>query len=524
MLVLKQAWVLVCVWLQTQQHLFHAIWSNLPAKQILLDACFCSAGMPPQQLYPVYKYWLAAAQSAHSFAVKPCSKLALCNAVLVLTTALALFVSGLYESLLRPWFRFSFSWTRHNKLYWALVLTVALGFVISAPFTITSAYDVHEHSMLPQWTAREILPSQSSVHCRHHTEVDQRRTALPNLPTTSDSILGPKLTGALTAAAEMDPMLSAATPPEFWTVTVSQPMLSAEPDVQSSAVPDRVDLVISHDAATDPAGITSVRSPDPLQMPPSIISDNSHWLRMLWPRLPFMAHSAWSATHSEKSTIDPQTAVVKCSTAITHHPLARSVPRVSQISCSSQLIQLLPPLKTQLLSQMGFVPYIGSTAVARYVPPAVIAPKADMSSSRRMTVQTSPNSLDLPATYATKRLHDCNSLDQGCISSTLGSAASSNKIICLSFHQDSLLSSATEGAFRGTFSYLPDRMRQQLQWWWQSAVNLFSISEVRAFWNSTSATTNNKAVLNANNNLPNLSELNLLHACAVCNFLHCQQH
>ena len=459
---------------------------------------------------------------AWTAAVQSFSRLTLCGAVLVATTIAALLLCCFYESLLRPTLRIPFSWSRHDTAFWALVLTVAMCFVASTPFTNSSQFDVRERQIPPQWTARELLPSQSTGFFPSHTGSDQHSSALLSLPTASKSALEPKLLEMPVDAAEMEAILSAGVPAEFKSFSASQTALEDRKavDVQYSGEAATKNLFDTFEAVLDTALVASIRSQRPLPMFSYVIAEAHHWSTLLWRRLP-LASPAWSTSHvgsacnPRNSVFDPQIGVM--APAIKFFPTRHSVPGLSlsghRITYSSPLSHLLPPLKLQLLSRFGFMPYFGSTAVAAYAPSAV---------TRHVTVQASTDGTDLPNIDSRQTKRSCNSLCKGVSSRLSGPAPYAEQLVCKYCYAEYHLSSLTEETWRSTFDDLPHRMRQQLQGWWQSSTNALVPFHMRAPSNSTADSISNICsanLLNASHDVYRHSESNLLCACAVCSFL-----
>ena len=79
-----------------------------------------------------------------------------------------------------------------------------------------------------------------------------------------------------------------------------------------------------------------------------------------------------------------------------------------------QLGQLLPPIELHLLSRFGFMPYFGSTAMAVYIPSAIISP-----SQISMAVLVHNFSVQaFDSSHATGSSRHSNSTKQGLINST----------------------------------------------------------------------------------------------------------
>ena len=55
----------------------------------------------------------------------------LCRAVLTIVTLVAVFGRAVYETSIKPGFGFSFTWTRHPRLFWTIIATLSLLFLCS---------------------------------------------------------------------------------------------------------------------------------------------------------------------------------------------------------------------------------------------------------------------------------------------------------------------------------------------------------------------------------------------------------
>ena len=335
------------------------------------------------------------------------------------------------------------------------MLTLALCTVVSAPLTARTTFDTYDDTFAPAWTARDLLPSQSTGSALQLSVCAQHSEALPGLPAASQPSVEVKRLTQPVALAEMDAILSAGIPADFKALTPPQSHLAKYAATANS---------IRNAAVTAVSAFVS--SHHSLQLNAPVLADHSHHLALLAPSGIFVttckglsANLQGSAAHPQHQSFEPQREVIIMSTNDLNPPSSHAALLSVSIDQPRQLNQLLPPIELQLLSRFGFMPNFGSTAMAVYEPVAITTSE-DNTAFHSLSMQAFANRTQLVDGDAVNTSHCFHSPKKGFISSA-PSPRSQPQVSYLS--ADSGLSNSTERIWHLRFTALPQKLHQWLQ-------------------------------------------------------------
>ena len=359
-----------------------------------------------------------------------------------------------------------FSCAPHTTFLWSFVMTLALCLILSAPLSAEGDLVAHDHMSAPAWRTRELLPSHSTGFTPKQTVLVQRSKALPGWSAPSKPGMEIRRLTQPAHMSEMDVILSAGTPAELKAVAV----LRASVTKHSVASDNNQDVATT--AVTASAVICS-----PLPQETHRVGANSQYLALLGPHgillttYESLAAKFLSAAYPLDRKVGPE--VIISTTDSIHSSRCAASELNMAPDLPRQRGQLLPPIELQLLSRFGFMPYLGSTAMAVYVP--------------------------VDSSHATGSSRQTDSTKQGFINSTPSLT-------------DSLLSSSTEEKTHKDLIVLPRKLQQ----WWKRVVGAFGIPYLKGSKTHSSARIISTSVLDASCVPPNKSKpACLMHAMSV---------